>query len=120
MSEISNAELDAAVHERVMGKCWHEIKLITQRLESSGGIRFWQCGKCKSTGFNGLYKNPSYSTDLNVCREAEMKLRDGHLVFDRYVNELISIVAPDRHRLVKPILFATARDRCIAMLEAVK
>ena len=115
---MTNAELDAAVHERVMGKCAHEF------LYYGSGI--CHCSKCKFESLERIHDQtadtpPPYSTDLNVCRLAEnhylsIGLRVGVPAWE--YEEALTDLLEYSGRI--HFAMATARERCLAMIEAVK
>ena len=49
-STLTNEELDKLIHEKIMGKCWHE------------GENVGWCSKCKERWMKAYQKNPSYTT----------------------------------------------------------
>ncbi len=107
--KLKGRELDAAVAEHVMGWEWR-----AKDGNCGDGSMAWFTGN-EDTGDTFT---PEFSTDLNHCREAEMKMAEigkgVHYVFA--VNSLLS------EGQVNPfgLLTAPAEVRCRAMLLAVK
>lgn len=66
MQNEETIEINKFIHEKILGKCWHE-----DGVEPS----VCRCGAMNCSGYPGDWSdlNPSYTSDLNALREAELK-----------------------------------------------
>jgi hypothetical protein len=65
-------ELDAAVHERVMGEHVHDWR---EHPYSHGDPDLLQCRKCLDAGYAPVPELPAYSSDLRAAFEVVERLR---------------------------------------------
>ena len=107
--KMTDSELDEAIAIEVMG--WH--------LVDSNGILMWEEEEVYARSINRACYHPS--TNLNQCWEAEEKIKDLGLSI-QYIRILYGFLQNSNRTLVFDfdIFHATARQRCEAMLAAVR
>lgn len=108
ISEMTDRELDAAIAVEICG--WTDV---TNGKYSLCGIAPWM----------GLSTTVwRYSTNLNACREAEQMVVSEAAEYTRQLRRVLNAQYGDRDRMPQLWRFATAtaRQRCEAMLMAVR
>ena len=136
MSELSGRELDAAVAEKVMGL---DVKMCEylhsqSRWIDGKGTSVQSPSPCSWVNPGMWHPIPAYSTDLNACREAELKAVEmfgwdayaealgQYADFDKTVLDLDPTVKMNKWRcaseLARAFCLATAEQRCRAILKA--
>jgi hypothetical protein len=101
-NEATDDQINRAVHERIMGKCWHE--LLRDKL-TGYNIR---CVKCPSINWTGIH--PNYTSDesprsliISVCHKVLETVDSTKL--DRAISETI--------RDKKDRVISTSEGACI-------
>jgi len=110
MNELTDEQINRAIHEKVMGLCWHD------NFEPRDGDAY--CLDCNSiVDFSMpalLQFHPRYTTDLNAVALAEAKASEkvGYLQMYKALRATLGLNGYTS--------FATARQRSLAVLKAME
>lgn len=123
-NEATDEQINRAIHEKVMGECWHESEPV-------GDVRHggYYCRKCGSPDklrrvpleFESK-ERPDHTTDLNAVALAEAKVIETHPVsYFIAIKEAVGVES-DFVLLSEYIKLCqlTARQRSIAVLNAME
>lgn len=114
---MTDLEINKAIHEKVMKECWHDGVTDATFEVGDGGLNtlHW-CAKCRCAvnppDENGNY-NPSYISDLNAVRRAEVKVVETSGTTIPLMDAIERQVWP-----AGSSIWATARQRAEAVLRA--
>jgi len=116
-------QINRAIHEQVMGLCWHEREVDP---EGTGGFKVkMKCKKCSLSQYRSSCQNPpKYTTDLNAVALAEAKAIEkvGEKIFVKAVEESLGPVNQEKDNweyFLVPYR-ATARQRSEAVLKCME
>lgn len=106
---MDNEQINRAIHEKVVGECWHEWHLVKGR----GQRQRKACSKCPAyRGQYGYDPNFDYANDLNAVAKAET------VVIEQKGTPFPLLDALERITGSINTTWATARQRAEAVLKA--
>ena len=106
MNNLTDEQINRAIHEQIMGECWHELR------EGVSAMAIQTvCTQCRDW-IDVLHPNSDYCTDLNAVAQAEAVVIE-QVGYEAYITALTRI-APYRG------FVASARQRAEACLKAME
>ncbi len=79
---MTNEEINKAIAEKVMGKCWHEPREAIRSFQDSHNTSYTNyCPKCETFGTK---PNKDFCTDISAAWQVVEKMREKGFMYDLF------------------------------------